>query len=110
MAVIDLEHAQARAAEFQSADRRLTAVTDTLAAVLAAGGRALDSVATRRAREILDSARVLRRQIGDGPDLQGAETARTLLLVSAGMLTVAVAAYFLALFTAGRAKRRLGPS
>ena len=85
-------------------------MTDTLDAVLAAGEGALDPVATRRAREILDSALVLRRQMGDGPDLQAAETARTGLLVAAGMMTVAVAFYFLALFTARREKMRVGPS
>lgn len=110
LAVIDLERARTRAAAFQSADRQLTAMTDSLDAVLAAGEEALDPVATRRAREILDSALVLRRQMGDGPDLQAAETARTGLLVAAGMMTVAVAFYFLALLTARREKRRLGPS
>lgn len=110
MAVIDLEDARAASARFQSADRRLTAITDTLDAVLAAGEGTLDSVAMQRAREILDSARVLRGQIGGGPDLQPAETARTRSLVSAGTLTVAVAAYFLGLFMAGREERRQRPS
>ena len=110
MAVIDLEDARATAARFQSTDRRLTAITDTVEAVLAAAEGPLDSVATGRAREILDSARVLRRQIGGGPDLQAAETARTRSIVSAGTLTVAVAAYFLWLFMAGHEKRRQRPS
>ena len=107
MAVIDLEDARAGAAELKSLDRQLTAITDTLDAVLAAR----DSVVARRAREILDSARVLRRRIGDGPDLQvqAAETARTRWLVLAGMMTVAVAGTFLALFMARRERRPQGP-